>query len=113
MTVDYRLIGQRIKDARKECQMTQEILAEQLNVSVGYVSQVERGATKISLDLLGTLSSILDKDLAYFVQNASTGNDRYLIPEIAELLLPLSPADRRVLAAAARAMQENRQEAKG
>ena len=65
MNVDYSLIGSRIKSKRKEKRMTQEMLAEALEVSVGYVSQVERGVTKISLDLLAEISGILECDIAF------------------------------------------------
>ena len=49
MNVDYKLIGERIQKTRKSKGMTQDVLAEKLGVSIGYVSQVERGITKISL----------------------------------------------------------------
>ena len=50
MRIDYKLIGNRIKTERKKSGITQEVLAEMLDVTVGYVSQVERGITKISLE---------------------------------------------------------------
>ena len=56
MNVDYKLVGKRIQAARKQSGMTQETLAEKLDVSIGYVSQVERGVTKISLDLLAAIA---------------------------------------------------------
>ena len=43
MNVDYGAIGQRIKQVRRSRDMTQERLAEALSVSVGYISQIERG----------------------------------------------------------------------
>ncbi len=46
MSMDYNLIGSRIKQRRREAMLTQENLAEKLSVSVGYVSQIERGITK-------------------------------------------------------------------
>ena len=52
MSVDYAAIGQRIKGRRREQKRTQEWLAEQLQVSVGYISQIERGVTKVNLDTL-------------------------------------------------------------
>ena len=48
MNVDYGAIGQRIKQVRRSRDMTQERLAEALSVSVGYISQIERGVTKIN-----------------------------------------------------------------
>ena len=52
MGVDYSAIGRRMKQKRKQAGMTQDNLAEKLSVSVGYISQMERGVTKISLETL-------------------------------------------------------------
>lgn len=54
MSVDYRIIGQRIKIKRKSIRKTQDHVAEALSVSVGYISQIECGVTKVNLDTLGT-----------------------------------------------------------
>ena len=63
MSVDYSMIGKRIKQKRKQLHQTQDYLAEALGVSVGYVSQIERGVTKISLDTLSAISSFLQCDI--------------------------------------------------
>ena len=52
MLVDYILIGKRIKDYRNKCGFTQAALAEKLDVSVGFISQIERGITKPNLEML-------------------------------------------------------------
>lgn len=89
MNIDYKLIGERIKKARKSVGMTQELLAEGLGVSIGYVSQVERGITKISLDLLGKISGILNCDIASLVTESATNYSEYreseLLSEIRKL----------------------------
>ena len=90
MNVDYKLIGERIKRARLVRGMTQEVLAEKLNVSIGYVSQVERGITKISLDLLGAISTILSRDVSYFVSESAIHSEKYLE---SELVLKISKLD--------------------
>ena len=82
MNIDYKLIGERIKRVRKSRGMTQEILAEKLNVSIGYVSQIERGITKINLDILGAISSILDYDIAGFVSESATKSNEYMETEL-------------------------------
>ena len=82
MNIDYKLIGDRIKKARKSNGITQDVLAEKLNVSVGYVSQVERGITKISLDLLGAISSILDCDIAGLITESATNSSEYMESEL-------------------------------
>lgn len=82
MNIDYKLIGERIKKIRKTREMTQEILAEKLNVSIGYVSQVERGITKISLNLLGAISSVLNYDIAGFITESATNSNEYIETEL-------------------------------
>lgn len=82
MNIDYKLIGERIKRARKTKGLTQEALAEKLNVSIGYVSQVERGITKISLDLLGAISSILDCNIASLISESAVNSNGYIETEL-------------------------------
>ncbi len=82
MNIDYKLIGERIKRMRKSNGMTQEILAERLNVSIGYVSQVERGITKISLDLLAAISAILNCDIASLISESAVNSNEYMESEI-------------------------------
>ena len=82
MNIDYKLIGERIKRMRKSNGVTQEVLAERLDVSIGYVSQVERGITKISLDLLAAISTVLGCDIAYLVSESAINSNEYMESEI-------------------------------
>ena len=82
MNVDYSLIGERIKKTRKMRGMTQDALAEWLGVSIGYVSQVERGITKISLDLLGAISTVLQCDIASLITESAVNSEEYLEREL-------------------------------
>lgn len=47
--IDYKAIGRRIAFYRKKEHYTQATLAEKLDISESYVSQVECGKVKISL----------------------------------------------------------------
>ena len=97
MNIDYKLIGARIKRARKGKGMTQEVLAERLNVSIGYVSQVERGITKISLDLLGAISSILECDVAILISGSAVYSNKYIESEILEEIQKLDNKKRKYI----------------
>ena len=70
-------------------------MAEKLNVSIGYVSQVERGVTKISLDLLGAIGGVLDRDVASFVSESAVHTNDYLDSEIISELRKLDPKKRK------------------
>ena len=57
--INYRLIGRHIKAARKARRMTQEMLAEKMDVSLGYIGQIERVAKLINLERLAQICLIL------------------------------------------------------
>ena len=97
MAIDYKLIGERIKQRRKASGITQECLAEWLEVSVGYVSQLERGITKISLDTLGRIAEYFSEDISFFVSGAATGLQEYAGNELSDAIAALNGEEKRVL----------------
>lgn len=60
MGINYVLLGKNIKYYRKQKKMTQEELAEKVGLSIGFISQVERGITRMSLDTLIDICNSLD-----------------------------------------------------
>lgn len=59
MEVNFRLIGKRIREIRQDSEMSQMNLAEKAGLSVSYVSMVENGRRKASLDALLRIANIL------------------------------------------------------
>ena len=76
---------------------TQEELAEYLDVSVGYVSNMERGTTKISLTTLVNISDFLGCDVSDLVSKVSTNADSYLKDELNDLINSLSNREKNTL----------------
>ena len=60
MPLDYTIIGQRLKIARKSKKMTQEELAEKLDVSIAFLSRIERGNSQVNLKRLVQICEILE-----------------------------------------------------
>ncbi len=61
-------IGKRIKDLRKKNQMTQEQLAEAVDVDISYISKIENNHVRnISLSLACELAAVLQVSLSYLV----------------------------------------------
>ena len=60
MVIDYQLIGRRIAARRKNNHITQESLAEYLDVSPAFISKIERGRTQLSLERLVQICHYLD-----------------------------------------------------
>lgn len=59
MELDYKAIGKRIKIARIQKDMTQEKLAEAIELSPTHLSNIERGCGKISLTTLVNIANAL------------------------------------------------------
>lgn len=97
MAVDFKLIGKRIQNKRKSIHKTQEDMAEYLDVSVGYISNMERGATKISLTTLANISDFLGCDLSELVSQTSTGSADYLKSELNEIIDAFSNCEKNIL----------------
>lgn len=97
MSVDYSMIGKRIKQKRKQLHQTQDYLAEALGVSVGYVSQIERGVTKISLDTLSAISSFLQCDITELITGVTPTQSDYLNDELHAIYAEMSHHQKRLL----------------
>ncbi|MGA2463520.1 MAG: helix-turn-helix transcriptional regulator [Thermodesulfobacteriota bacterium] len=64
-------IGERIRNLRELSNLTQEELAERAGLTKGFISQVERDLTSISLDSLIQILEVLDENISDFIQNDS------------------------------------------
>jgi len=97
MVINYRLIGQRIKARRVERGLTQENIAEYLNISVSYVSRVERAAVKISLETLVKIAIYLEIEVAYLIEGTVIASIEYLHSDLAETISGFTAAQMNLL----------------
>lgn len=59
MELDYKAIGKRIKIARIKADLTQERLAEAVEISPTHLSNIETGTTRVSLTAIVNLANAL------------------------------------------------------
>jgi transcriptional regulator with XRE-family HTH domain len=62
---NYILLGSRIKEVRTNQKLTQENLADAVNLSPHFLSQIENGKRKASLDSLFNIASALNIPVSY------------------------------------------------
>ena len=74
-TEDLKEIGIRIVERRKELKLTQEQVAESMNVSIQMISNIERGNKAIKIDNLLKLCNILKTSTDYILTGKRTDND--------------------------------------
>ena len=78
MLPDYSVIGRRIKKTRIKNKLKQETLAEKIDVSVAYLSRVERGNAQINLKRLTQLAEILGVSPGYLLTGSNMKSKDYM-----------------------------------
>lgn len=68
--LDGVMIGKRIKRVRKARGLTQERLAERCDCTSTHISNIENGKIGISIELLYTLSRVLDQKMDFFLMDS-------------------------------------------
>jgi len=86
MALNYIIIGERLKQARMNKKITQEDLAEKLQVSVPYVSRIERGSTAINLKRLSEICALLEVSEGEILSGAASESAEYLNTAFSDLL---------------------------
>lgn len=110
MELDYRIIGHRLQTRRKMKGVTQEKMAEDLDFSVGFISQAERGVTRLSLDSLYSITQYLDCRVADIIDDAAEETLPYRHDEFEALYHSLSPKDQRLFFCMLNEYVRNREE---
>jgi transcriptional regulator with XRE-family HTH domain len=98
MELDYKAIGQRIKDARAGIGMSQERLAELAGLSMTHTSHIETGNTKVSLPALVQVANALNVSLDDLVCDSLDKAKTIFENEITQTVQDCSEQEIRVIA---------------
>lgn len=107
MALDYNIIGERLKKARTDKGLTQEKLSEQLDVSIAFLSRIERGSSHISLKRLSQICDILGISEGSILNGSSNDSKTYLSSEFDELLKSSSPEKQKLIYKIAKVINED------
>lgn len=91
---DLKEIGKRIQQKRKQAGLTQEQLAEMMNVSIQMVSNIERGNKAIRIENLINLCRILSVSTDYILIGKENVSD---ISELTSRISKLENKDVRLI----------------
>lgn len=84
--MDYRKLGKRIREERLRERMTQEQVAEIIDMSAVYLGQVERGERKLSIDTLVKIANALHISVESLLRDSLKHNSDMIDNELAALL---------------------------
>ncbi len=88
--MDYIFLGKRIREERLKLNLTQEQLAEYVDISASYMGQIERGERKVTLDTLIKITNKLRVSIDYLLKDSTTINDDDALNQLKQLLLDRS-----------------------
>lgn len=64
-------VGEKLKKKRQQKGMTLKDLSQEVNLSIGYLSQLERGISSIPVNRLSNIATALGVELSYFVDSVN------------------------------------------
>lgn len=106
MTLNYIIIGKHIKKARKKMKITQEKLAELIDKCPSYISYIETGRKKLSLetliDIANTLQVSADELLSFNIEYKNEVKD-----EFSSILENCSTYEKKIISDTARALKQS------
>ena len=95
--IDYVALGRRIRGARKAMGLSQEKLAEMVDLSTPHVSHIENGSTKVSLPSLVLIANALQTTMDRLLHDNLTVLLEAYDAEFKELLGDCSDWERELL----------------
>lgn len=105
--MDYYAIGQRIRRFRKLRRLTQENLAESVDISPTHVSHIETGVTKLSLPVIVKIADALDVRVDSLLYDEPRGGLSIAVDEIATILDGCTASQARFIADLVRAAKQS------
>lgn len=97
MAIDYERISRRIQELRKLKHLTQADLAMATGLSVPYISHIETGEKKPSLQSVALIADALDIRMDQLIYGKRIRSDQDLEDEITELLADCSIGERQLM----------------
>ena len=97
MELDYKSLGKRVKIARIRAELTQEKLAEAVELSPTHLSNIETGTTRVSLQTMVHLANALGVTADDLLCDSVTHTRLPLENDIAELLGDCDDREIRIL----------------
>ena len=91
--MNYRALGSRIKKRRLELNLTQEKLAEKVDLSAVYIGQIERGERKMTIDTLVKLANSLNTSVEELLTDSTSKNINARLNELVNIAKELDTSN--------------------
>lgn len=91
--MNYVALGTRIKNKRLEQNLTQEQVAEQVELSAVYIGQIERGERKMTIETLVKIANCLNSSIEELLKDSTSTNVNARLNELVNIAKGLNTSD--------------------
>lgn len=106
-SLDYKMIGERIKRRRLSMNLTQEKLSESVGIGIQHLSKIENGKAPLSLTCLVALANAMNTTTDFLLMDNVEAATPHLLNEAKELLGDCTPAEMYVILKTAAKLKES------
>lgn len=96
--MEKEALGQKIREARLKRGYTQQTLAQEAEIGIMYLGEIERGIKMPSMKIFIKLIEALDISADYVLRDELTSGKSYIYDELTEKLKNLTPRQRKTAA---------------
>lgn len=97
MAIDYRDVGQRIKDKRIERNLTQEKLSELVGIGPSHMSHIENGSTVPSFEVFISILNSLDCSADELLCREVSASKPLLNSWLSDIIADCDPTETKIL----------------
>ncbi|MCR0613019.1 helix-turn-helix transcriptional regulator [[Clostridium] innocuum] len=96
-SIDFKLIGLRIKNRREQLHITQQVMSDNLSISKYYISKIEHGKVKATLETLADIAHYLDMSISELISGTSPLQNEYCVSEYVEIYNKATPEQKNMI----------------
>jgi Predicted transcriptional regulators len=112
MSLNFEIIGRRVKESRLQKRMSQADLAEQIDMSVTYISHIETTKKHASLESLVRIANVLGVTVDYLLNGNQINDSVEYQVDLVQLIEGCTSYERRIIyeiaSAAKKSLLENK-----
>jgi len=113
MSINFNIVGKRIKKSRIHNQMSQADLAERIDMSASYISRIETAKKQASLETLVCIANVLGVTVDHFLTGNQKNDSAEYQTDLMQLVEDCSSSEKQIIFDVASAMKKSLRENKG
>lgn len=97
MSLNFKIIGLRVRESRLQKRMSQAVLAERIDMSVTYISHIETAKKQASLESLVRIANVLGVTVNHLLSGNQVNDTVEYRTELVQLLEDCTSYEKRII----------------